>query len=152
MKQHDDDRLIDRLRDALGFDDEVDPDELDMVMTGYDIVGLDVLVAELTYDSWDESELVPARAESPARMLTASGGGFSFEFEISGERPRLAGRVTPVTFGTIELDQIGNQQSAQLDASAFYEFGLMVGQPFRLRLTPEHGEAVATGWLNHTAG
>lgn len=152
MKQHDDDRLVDQLRDALGFDDQVDPDELDMIMTGYDIIGLDVVVAELTYDSREESQLVPARAEGPARMMTAKGGGFTFEFEISGGTPRLAGRVIPAVAGTIELDQIGNQQSAPLDASAFYEFGLMVGQPFRLRLAPNHGEAIATEWLSHKPG
>lgn len=139
------DEFRDELRDALGYTNGVDPDLVDMILTGYDIAGLDVTVAEVTYDSF-ASDLVPVRAEDMPRMLTAEGAGITIEFEISAARSGLSGQVDPPTPGKIILDQLGNAHELELHPSGSFAFDLNSG-PFRLRLVTADGDSIATEWL-----
>ena len=147
MNQRDErapDPLEETLRDALGYTEVPDPETVEMIMTGYDIVGLDVVTAELTEDT----ALVAVRDGEPdVRTLTAEGGGIRFEFEIRPEAPHLVGRIVPASEGEVVLDQLGNEQTQQLDESSCYEFGLVPGSPFRLRFVAADGTVIATDWV-----
>ncbi|MCP3994596.1 MAG: hypothetical protein GY722_05955 [bacterium] len=147
MNHRDDDRLVDHLRDALGYSESVDPDTLEMIMTGYDIAGIEVVVADLVYDSHRSENLVPVRGNDLARVFTAEGGGVTFEFEITDGSSLVCGRVLPAVAATVYLDQIGNMRSVALGETAAFEFGVNADAPFRLRLVTEAGDVVATEWV-----
>jgi hypothetical protein len=136
------------LREALGYTDEVSDGLIEMIMTGYDIAGLDVIIAELTYDSLRDGGLVPVRGEEPIRMIAAEAHGVTLELEIVGQIPRLVGRVIPARTGTVHLDQGVAPRSVPLDEAGAFEFALGTG-PFRVRFDPEDGEQIATEWLTH---
>lgn len=151
MSEHDDrarDPVEEALRDALGYGSAPDPETVEMIMTGYDIVGLDVVTADLIHDSALAREGVPVRDGEPAiRSLTAEGGGLRFEFEIRPDAPHVVGRLIPPAPGEVLLDQLGNQQAQRLDESAGFEFVLVPGSPFRLRFVAGDGTTVATDWV-----
>lgn len=142
-----DDQTMDLLRDALGYTDSADEETVDMIMTGFDIVGLDAVTAEILFDSAVTSAGVPVRdSDDGVRLLTASGGGLDFELEVRETSSQLVGRVTPHLDAEILLDQLGNEQSSEIDAAGMFEFELGKG-PFRLRLTQRDGTVVATDWI-----
>ena len=51
MSRDDESQFVDELRESLGYTEDVSPDLLGMIMTGYDIVGIDAVIADLVYDS-----------------------------------------------------------------------------------------------------
>lgn len=146
---HASDPLEETLRDAFGYRDAPDPEIVEMIMTGYDIAGMDVVAAELIHDSALFAGGVAVRdAEPEVRTITAEGGGVRFEFEIRPEAPHVVGRLIPPSSGEIHLDQLGNLQVQALDASAGFEFTLLPGSPFRLRFVADGGATTATGWVD----
>ena len=151
MNHQHDEPLIDQLRDAFGYSESVDADTLDMIMTGYDIAGIDTIVADLVFDSHRTDDAVPVRGDDPMRVLTAEGGGITFEFEIAADTSLVSGRVIPGGAATVHLDQIGNMQSVDLDETVSFEFGVNPDSPFRLRLVTRTGDVVSTDWIVHPA-
>lgn len=148
-KPREEEPIIEALRDALGYTDPPDPDTIDMVMTGYDIVSLDVVAATLTYDSFLDEALAPVRDDAAGmRSIIAEGGGYVLDLDIRSAARELIGRVRPVVAGKIALDQSGNHQSSELEDDGSFEFGLQAGVPFRLRFIPVDGESVATDWID----
>jgi hypothetical protein len=152
MSRRDDqapDPLEETLRDALGYRDAPDPETVEMIMTGYDIAGMDVVAAELIHDSALVADGVAVRDEEPeVRTMTAEGGGVRFEFEIRPEAPHVVGRLIPAVAGVVHLDQLGNQQSHPLGDYDGYEFTLLPGSPFRIRFVADDGTAIATDWMS----
>lgn len=147
-KSQNEEPTLEALRDALGYTDVPDQDTVDMVMTGYDIVNLQVITAALTYDSDLDEALVSVRDDAAGmRSITAEGGGYVLDLDIRTEAPELIGRIRPIAQGEIALDQSGNHQSIELEEHGSFEFGLRAGQPFRLRFIPTDGESVATDWI-----
>jgi hypothetical protein len=143
------DPLEETLRDALGYRDTPDPETIEMIMTGYDIAGMDVVAAELIHDSALVADGVAVRDGEPdVRTMTAEGGGVRFEFEIRPEAPRIVGRLIPASPGAVHLDQLGNQQRQPLGESGGYEFTLLPGSPFRLRFVADDGTTIATDWVS----
>jgi len=60
-KANDGDRLLSELHKALGFDEQPSQETIEMIMTGYDIVNIDVAIAELVHDSDIHEAPVPVR-------------------------------------------------------------------------------------------
>jgi hypothetical protein len=152
MSRRDDhapDPLEETLRDALGYRDAPDPETIEMIMTGYDIAGMEVVAAELIHDSALVADGVAVRDGEPeVRTMTAEGGGVRFEFEIRPEAPHVVGRLIPPSPGEMHLDQLGNPLAQTLDASAGFEFTLLPGSPFRLRFVTDDGVTIATDWVD----
>ena len=144
----DQDRFRDELRDALGYGDEPSDDLVDMIMTGYDIVGLDVTIAPFVYDSSRDGDLVLVRGEDSVRALTAEGQTVTLELEVVESERRLSGRVLPPQPGTVYLDQEVVPQAVSVDEAGAFEFNLGTGS-FRVRFDPDDGEQIATEWLTH---
>lgn len=140
--------LLAQLREAFGFDEPSSPETIEMIMTGFDIVNIDVLLAELVHDSDIHDAPVPIRGgDAGARIVSFAGEGVRFDFEIGDTAPHIVGRVTPGTSGSIALDQVGNRQERRLDESGTFEFTITSGAPYRLRLIPERARSIATEWL-----
>ena len=141
-------RLVAQLREAFGFDEQPSPEVIEMIMTGFDIVNIDVLIAELVHDSAIHDEPIPVRGgDAGARMVSFAGEGIRFDFEIGDDDPQIVGRLTPASPGSIALDQVGNRQEELLDESGTFEFTITPGSPYRLRFMPESGPSIATEWL-----
>ena len=142
-----DNEMTDALRDAFGYDESVSPDTLEMIMTGYDIVNLDVVVAELVHDSAVMAGQ-PVRADGGTpRQVVYEAAGIRISLEIGSRAPQVVGKVEPVAAGELTLDQPGNQASVVVSETGGFECSIEVGIPFRLRWTPEDGTVIATDWV-----
>jgi hypothetical protein len=146
-----DEQLLEELGLALA-EEGPNPDRVDMLMAGYDIVMADTLEAALVHDSATD-ELAAVRSESAsARMMTFEGEGFEFEFEVVDGR--VVGAIDPPESGVIHLEQPTSSSDGPLttqvevDDLGAFEFPLRRPGTFRLRFVAADGRSVATAWID----
>ena len=141
----DDESVLAELRDALGFNDVVPEGTLDMVMTGFDIVNLDVVLADLLHDTAAGS-LALRSEDREVRHMVFESGGHRVSIEIGPRAPHVVGRVDPPPVGAVELDQPAPPSLVATEGGRF-EFTINPTMPFRLRWTTTSGVMTATDWI-----
>ncbi len=146
-----DDQLLEELGQALAQDGP-NPEQVEMLMAGYDIVMADTLEAALIHDSASD-ELAAVRSETAdARMLAFADDEIEFEFEFELVAGRVVGHIDPPQPGTIYLEQPTMSgptvDEATPDDLGAFEFPLRDSGTFRLRFVGADGQSVATGWID----
>ena len=141
-----DEQLLEMLKDSLDNSVEVSDDAIDMLMTGYDIVNMDVLEAELTFDSLAATGVRRRRAR-PAAALRADDSR-RIDVELDDVSLRCSGQVAPA--GAAPLEQMSGTRQLGLSESGSFDAVVEGTGPFRLRY--EIGDvAVTTSWLQFGA-
>ena len=146
-----DDALLEEL--GASIRDDLAPtvnDRIELLMTGYDLVMLDIATAESTFDSLvSATDAVRAdRVEHMTpRLLRFEGHGFRIEIEIDGVD--LTGHIDPPPpGGRILLDTVSGSTTTEPDHElGSFDFLLPAGASFRLRLVMPDGFEVATPWI-----
>lgn len=152
----DDDRLLATLEDAVSSAQAVPSSFLAAGKAVYAWRTIDAELADLTYDSAADPELLSAiRAESATlRALTFVSAGLTIEIEVTPEG--LLGQISPVQAGQVTAyagtADAGEENSgfgtAVIDELGFFVIRPLPAEAFRLLCRTASGVTVLTGLIS----
>ena len=159
----DDEDLIDELRSLFSRLDPVKPATIEQARAAYTWRTVDAELAELSFDSLVDRELVGAvRDDGTAtlgpRMLgfgaVVEGDDVAIELEISPGpgAPVLIGQLLPAIAGAVELQRSDGRTSiVNADELGRFRVEPVPAGPLRLRMR-HAGRLVQTTWLSYVRG
>lgn len=142
-----DNEIIEILRRGLHQGDPVPStvsEFADALFTWRDI---DAELAELTFDSVDETTPAGVRSTSTARMISFEVGRWTIDLEFNPATGLLMGSVSPESPLTVELHSRGAHFAVDLDDSGHFEFEGVDAGPASLVFRFEGGEMIKTSWI-----
>ena len=145
---HDDEKLIQALRQALSAADEVPPAFVEAGKEAFAWRTIDAELAALTYDSALEPPAALAiRSESAIlRSLTFASDGWTVEIELTPDA--VLGQLDPPEPGTVVARGDGGKLIAtEVDELGFFVLGPPPATPYRLVCTTRSGTTIITGWI-----
>jgi len=143
-----DDQLIGELREALAARAAVPQDFIAIGRSAYAWHHIDAELAQLIYDSRDDTELSASlRSESASiRALTFACAQFSIEVEVTDDA--LLGQLIPPQPGMVELQTLaGGSADGEIDEVGCFAVEPKPDGKFRLRFQTDGQPDVLTGWL-----
>jgi hypothetical protein len=147
----DDEELLTALREAMRAREAVPAEFIEMGRNAYAWHNIDAELAQLTYDSDRDADLMASlRSETASiRALTFTSAHLSIEVEVTDES--LVGQVVPVVperEGTIEVQaKAGATTTTSVDEIGCFAVSPKPASPFRLRYRAADGTDVLTGWI-----
>ncbi len=141
-----DDDLLDVLGHALRVSDPVPGNVLDGARAAFAWRTIDTELAELVFDSSQES---PDRAEAAKRQITFRAPGVEIEVTVveNGTR-RLVGQLVPPAMLTVELAGDDEVRSAESDQFGRFTFDAVEPGPVRLVVLGADGTPIVqTEWI-----
>ncbi|TCC08010.1 hypothetical protein [Kribbella soli] len=145
---HDDEKLIEALRDALASADEVPSAFVEAGKAAFAWRTIDAELAALTYDSaQDPLDALAIRSESAIlRSLTFASDGWTVELELTPDA--VLGQLDPPEVGTVTARGDGGKlATAEIDELGFFVLGPPPNIPYRLVCTTQSGTTILTGWV-----
>jgi hypothetical protein len=108
---------------------------------------IDAELAQLTYDSSRDQDVVAAvRSEAASiRTLTFTSSRLSIELEVA--ESSLLGQIVPPRVGTLEIHTTAGVISSPVDEIGCFVVDPIPTSPFRIRCRTEDGTDVLTGWI-----
>jgi hypothetical protein len=147
----DDEELLTALREAMRAREAVPAEFIEMGRNAYAWHNIDAELAQLTYDSDRDADLMASlRSETASiRALTFTSAHLSIEVEVTDES--LVGQVVPIVperEGTIEVQaKAGATTTTSVDEIGCFAVSPKPASPFRLRYRAADGTDVLTGWI-----
>jgi hypothetical protein len=147
----DDEELLTALREAMRAREAVPAEFIEMGKNAYAWHNIDAELAQLTYDSDRDADLMASlRSETASiRALTFTSAHLSIEVEVTDES--LVGQVVPIVperEGTIEVQaKAGATTTTSVDEIGCFAVSPKPASPFRLRYRAADGTDVLTGWI-----
>ena len=141
-----DDELLDLARRAV----ESGPPEhhIDMLMTGYDLMNSDDLVADLAHDSATMAAAAGLRAGSTAvRELAFAAGRVTFDLEVIDDGRTIVGQLIGTTAGEIVAESAERSVTAPVSSDGRFRLEDLTPGPLRLGVDHEGGRAVTTWFV-----
>ena len=145
---HDDEKLIEALREAFASADDVPAAFVEAGKSAFAWRTIDAELAALTYDSALEPlDAVAVRSESAIlRSLTFASDGWTVEIELTPNA--VLGQLDPPEVGTVTARGDGGQLvTADIDELGFFVLGPPPTVPYRLVCATESGTTILTGWI-----
>jgi hypothetical protein len=142
----DDEQLLAALREALGADEAVPPEFIELGKNAYAWHNIDAELAQLTYDSSHEPDrALSLRAEAASiRALTFTSAHLTIELEVSEDS--VLGQVIPAQPGMIEIQgREGTTASTEADEVGCFLIRPIPDSPFRLRFRTADDTDILTG-------
>ena len=142
----DDEQLLAALREALGADENVPPEFIELGKNAYAWHNIDAELAQLTYDSIHEpEEALSLRAEAASiRALTFTSAHLTIELEVSEDS--VLGQVIPAQSGMIEIQgREGTTATTEADEVGCFLIRPIPDSPFRLRFRTADDTDILTG-------
>ncbi len=142
----DDEQLLAALREALGADENVPPEFIELGKNAYAWHNIDAELAQLTYDSIHEPDhALSLRAEAASiRALTFTSAHLTIELEVSEDS--VLGQVIPAQSGVIEIQgREGTTATTEADEVGCFLIRPIPDSPFRLRFRTADGSDILTG-------
>ena len=108
---------------------------------------IDAELAQLTYDSRRDQDVVAAvRSEAASiRALTFTSAHLSIELEVA--ESSLLGQIIPPRAGMLEIHTTAGVASSPVDEIGCFAVTPIPTSPFRIRCRTEDGADVLTGWI-----
>jgi hypothetical protein len=144
----DDDELLAALREALRARETVPAEFVEAGKSAFAWHNIDAELAQLTYDSSQDSAYEPAlRAEDASiRALTFTSAHLSVELEVTGDT--LLGQIIPAQGGVIRVQpRDGGETTVTADEIGCFSIRPIPSGPFRLYCRARDDLAVQTGWI-----
>jgi len=142
----DDEQLLAALREALGADENVPPEFIELGKNAYAWHNIDAELAQLTYDSIHEPDhALSLRAEAASiRALTFTSAHLTIELEVSEDS--VLGQVIPAQSGVMEIQgREGTTATTEADEVGCFLIRPIPDSPFRLRFRTADGSDILTG-------
>jgi hypothetical protein len=147
-KGWDDDTLFAALKEAVRARRAVPPEFVEAGKSAFAWHNIDAELAQLTYDSSRDSELVSSvRTESASiRALTFSSAHLTIELEVTPDS--LVGQVIPAQSAMITIQpRSGAETVVPSDEIGLFSIRPIPPGPFRLYCRTDAGLDVLTGWI-----
>jgi hypothetical protein len=144
----DDEQLLAALGEAMRARQAVPDWFIETAKSAYAWHNIDAELAQLTYDSSRDTEVMAAvmRAETASiRALTFTSPHVSLELEVTGNS--LVGQVIPARAGTLETHTKAGVTTSPVDEIGCFAVDPVPASPFRLRYRTTDGIDVLTGWV-----
>lgn len=108
---------------------------------------VDAELAEMTYDSVDESLPSGVRSTATARMVSFHVEGWTIDLEYDPIAAHVVGRVSPDSRFKVELHMGGARIASESDASGRFAFEEVQGGPVSLVFRFDDGSVIKTSWI-----
>jgi len=144
----DDDTLLAALTEAVRARRTVPPEFVEAGKSAFAWHNIDAELAQLTYDSSRDSELVASmRTESASiRALTFSSAHLTIELEVTPDS--LVGQVIPAQSAMVTVQpRSGAETVVPSDEIGLFSIRPIPPGPFRLYCRTDAGLDVMTGWI-----
>lgn len=143
----DDEELLAALGEAIRARQTVPEWFVETGKNAYAWHNIDAELAQLTYDSSRDQEVVAAvRSEAASiRALTFTSSRLSIELEVA--EGSLFGQIIPPRAGTLEIHTTASVTSSPVDETGCFEVDPIPTSPFRIRCRTGDGTDVLTGWI-----
>ena len=143
----DDEQFLAALGEALRAREAVPEWFVETGKNAYAWHNIDAELAQLTYDSSRDQDVVAAvRSETASiRALTFTSTRLSIELEVA--ESSLLGQIIPVRAGTLEVHTTAGVTSSPVDEIGCFAVDPTPTTPFRVRCRTEDGADVLTGWI-----
>jgi len=144
----DDDTLLAALKEAVRARRAVPPEFVQAGKSAFAWHNIDAELAQLTYDSSRDSELVASvRTESASiRALTFSSAHLTIELEVTPDS--LVGQVIPAQSAVVTAQpRSGAETVITSDEIGLFSIRPIPPGPFRLYCRTDAGLDVLTGWI-----
>ena len=143
----DDEELLGALDEAMRARQAVPEWFVETGRNAYAWHNIDAELAQLTYDSSRDHDVVAAvRSEAASiRALTFTSSRLSIELEVA--ESSLLGQIVPPRAGTLEIHTTAGVTSSPVDEIGCFAVDPTPTTPFRVRCRTEDGADVLTGWI-----
>ena len=143
----DDEELLGALGEAMRARQAVPEWFVETGRNAYAWHNIDAELAQLTYDSSRDHDVVAAvRSEAASiRALTFTSTRLSIELEVA--ESSLLGQIVPPRAGTLEIHTTAGVTSSPVDEIGCFAVDPTPTTPFRIRCRTEDGADVLTGWI-----
>jgi len=143
----DDEELLGALGEAMRARQAVPEWFVETGRNAYAWHNIDAELAQLTYDSSRDQDVVAAvRSEAASiRALTFTSSRLSIELEVA--ESSLLGQIVPPRAGTLEIHTTAGVTSSPVDEIGCFAVDPTPTTPFRVRCRTEDGADVLTGWI-----
>ena len=144
----DDDTLLAALKEAVRAQRTVPPEFVEAGKSAFAWHNIDAELAQLTYDSSRDSELVASmRTESASiRALTFSSAHLTIELEVTPDS--LVGQVIPAQSAVVTIQPRSRAETVvPSDEIGLFSIRPIPPGPFRLYCRTDAGLDVLTGWI-----
>jgi hypothetical protein len=143
----DDEELLAALGEAMRARQAVPEWFVETGKSAYAWHNIDAELAQLTYDSSRDQDVVAAvRSEAASiRTLTFTSSRLSIELEVA--ESSLLGQIVPPRVGTLEIHTTAGVISSPVDEIGCFVVDPIPTSPFRIRCRTEDGTDVLTGWI-----
>lgn len=142
-----DNEILDILRKGLRQGDPVPATVSEFAAALFTWRDIDAELAELTFDSVDETTPAGVRSMSTARMISFEVGKWTIDLEYNPATRVLMGSVLPVAPFSVDLRSRGASFEIELDDMGRFEFDDVEGGPASLVFRSADGEVVKTSWI-----
>ena len=143
----DDEELLAALGEAMRARQAVPEWFVETGKSAYAWHNIDAELAQLTYDSSRDQDVVAAaRSEAASiRTLTFTSSRLSIELEVA--ESSLLGQIVPPRVGTLEIHTTAGVISSPVDEIGCFVVDPIPTSSFRIRCRTEDGTDVLTGWI-----
>jgi hypothetical protein len=144
----DDEALLAALRQALRARQAVPAEFVEAAKNAFAWHNIDAELAQLTYDSTRDADLVPSmRTEAASiRALTFTSAHLTIELEVTPDS--LLGQIVPTQAATIKVQsRAGLETAVSADEIGCFMIRPIPPVPFRLHCRTGAGIDVLTGWI-----
>jgi hypothetical protein len=144
----DDEELLAALREALVQRQSVPADFVQVAKSAFAWHNIDAELAELTYDSSRDAELVPStRAEAASiRALTFTSANLTIELEVTEDA--VLGQIVPPQPGAVRIQpKEGTETTVPADEIGCFSIRPIPTGTFRLHCRTATNADALTGWI-----
>ena len=137
------------MRRAIRSRRDVPPEFVQVANNAFAWHNIDADLAQLTYDSVRDEDLVGSRTraeDASIRAITFTSPALTIELAVTAES--LIGQIVPIQVATVELQgSVGAQLVVSTDEIGCFTFRPVPRGTFRLRCIAAGGFDVRTGWI-----
>jgi len=135
------------LHKGLDQADPVPTDVTEFAKAAFSWRTIDAELAEIAYDSNDQTTPAGVRSTATARMLSFEAGSWTIDIEYHAVTGRLIGQIEPAREATVELHVAGAAILDETDDLGRFDFeGVLPGPISLVFRTPGNLEVVKTEW------
>jgi hypothetical protein len=140
-------KIMSLLQLGLQQSDPVPPDVTDFAKAALSWRTIDAELAQLSYDSSDETTSATVRSTASARIVGFEAGEWMIDLEHDLATRELRGQVQPTGRLEIELHVVGAVLVTETDDFGRFSFDGVEAGPVALVLRVEGDETVKTEWI-----
>jgi hypothetical protein len=145
--EHDDDMIMSLLRQGLDQSDPVPPDVTDFATASFSWRTIDAELAQLSYDSTDETSATTVRSTATARVVGFETGAWMIDLEHDAATAELRGQIDPAGRVGVELHVVGAVLATETDDLGRFTFEGVEAGPVAIVIRVDGQEAVKTEWI-----